>query len=388
MDLQKKKKIIFLGTVPLTKRDYERFGFDFFIKNNVEVYYLECNFLIPNQSLDKLNFSKTRFQFSGNLLPKNLKEAVSIINKHRFEFIVDLFDTIQRGEAIVVAARRYGRHIKLRLGFTPFHLLKPVRVNTIKRLQQEIGAPLKFLTKLIRKISRIYFNKTTIQNQADYYVVSGLKSHQCIEPSKLIYCHNLDYDLIKDKKQCNSGNIVFLDEDMPFHPDYSYFNITSPVNHASYYLSLNIFLRDLEKYRREKVLIALHPRAEFSRSSSMFQFEVIQGNSVDLVNGASLVIAHSSTSIQFAVIFKKPILLLTTNEIVKRLDVQMAIDAFSFELGCAVINIDEPYNLNNLKVEVDEEKYSNYFHNYIKSPMSQKNKSTWEIFLEYINKYE
>lgn len=385
---KKKKKIVFLGTMPLTERDYLRFGFNFLIKSDYEVYYLECNFLITGDSLNESYFSQIRFHYPGNLAPKNVKEAVFLINKYKFEFVVDLFDLIQDGEAIVVAARSYGKHIKLRLGSIPFHFLKPIRTDKIKRLQQELERPLKFMVKLIRKINRINFNKTTIQNQADYYIVSGLKSCQGIEPNKIIYCHNFDYDLIEDEKYCNKGYIVFLDEDMPFHIDYSYFNVTPPVTPENYYFSVNTFLRVFGEFRKEQVLVSLHPRAEFNRSLAMFQFEIIQGDTVDLVKGASMVIAHSSTSIQLAVIFKKPILLLTTNEIEKSLDVQAAIDSFKIELGCTVINTDKSYCLNDLKLEIDEEKYNKFFDNYIKSPMSEKNKKIWEIFLDHTTRVQ
>lgn len=382
-----KRKIVFLGAMPLTERDYLRYGFDFFINNEIQIYYLECNFLIANKSLNEDFFSKIRFNYSWYLRPKNVKEAIYLINKYKFEFVVDLFDVIQAGEAIVVAARAYGKHVKLCLGSIPIHFFKSKGVGKIKKLQQQIKAPHKFLVQLIRKINHIHFNKTTIQNEADYYVVSGLKSCQGIDQNKIIYCHSFDYDLIKDEKICNNGHIVFLDEDMPFHPDYAYFNIAPPVTPENYYFSVNSFLRALGKFRQEKVLVALHPRTEGNRSSSMFQFEAIQGNTVDLVRGASLVIAHSSTSIQLAVIFKKPILLLTTNELEKRFDAQMAIEAYKIELGCTVVNTDKPHDLNDLKLEINEEKYNIFFDNYIKSPMSHKNKKTWEIFLEYINKY-
>ena len=64
-----------------------------------------------------------------------------------------------------------------------------------------------------------------------------------------------------------------------------------------------------------KPLIKLHPKANFKRSSKLYSVPVSIKDTAYLVSNADVVVAHCSTSIQLAVLFKKPLILIIPNKL-------------------------------------------------------------------------
>ena len=97
-------------------------------------------------------------------------------------------------------------------------------------------------------------------------------------------------------------------------------------------------------------------------------------------------VAHYSTSVQFAVLARKPLLLITTDELNASGDGSIIL-AIAAELGKSVINIDYDYADIDLKSElrVDDEKYAEYQRKYIKMDGSAE-KSTWDILIDHLER--
>ncbi|KOR27505.1 hypothetical protein TI05_18855, partial [Achromatium sp. WMS3] len=93
-----------------------------------------------------------------------------------------------------------------------------------------------------------------------------------------------------------------------------------------------------------------------------------KGNTAQMVRQAKMVLAHGSTSISYAVLWKKPILFLTTNEL-ERSWMFPQIEVMATSLGKKVINIDTPFEQINWDKElyVNEDKYQEYKERYIKT---------------------
>ena len=101
-----------------------------------------------------------------------------------------------------------------------------------------------------------------------------------------------------------------------------------------------------------------------------------------MVKNSKIVIAHTSTSISYAVLFKKPLLFLTTNEILVSYD-DFRVNSLARDLGSTLINIDSIKGLKsfiNSKdiFKVDIKKYEKYRDDFIKIPGSE-NISVWDI---------
>jgi hypothetical protein len=153
---------------------------------------------------------------------------------------------------------------------------------------------------------------------------------------------------------------VFLDENLPSHPDTKLFNI-SPISPNDYYPELNRFFDNIEKDFNVEIVIAAHPKALNYKNSNPFNGRKILFNKTnELVANADFVIAHDSTSIGFAVMNSKPIISITNSKLKEFLPNNHGlVIAFSKYLNTSLVYYDN-YKKDNVNLNVDEEKYDSY----------------------------
>ena len=105
---------------------------------------------------------------------------------------------------------------------------------------------------------------------------------------------------------------MFLDEDAPFHPDYLILGIEPEVKADDYYEEINNMLEKIRNKFKFQIFIQLHPRAEKNRSSFYYKHKFSKLKTAASIKNSKLVIGHCSTSLQLAILFKKPIILIRT----------------------------------------------------------------------------
>ena len=97
-----------------------------------------------------------------------------------------------------------------------------------------------------------------------------------------------------------------------------------------------------------------------------------------------------STAIQWAVVMKKPIIFVTTDEIQNVFygrSYAKQINHFATTLGSKVVNLNDISHITNWKdyLGIDKKKYKKYIDTYVKSKGSPE-KLVWDIVIEYIEK--
>ena len=95
-------------------------------------------------------------------------------------------------------------------------------------------------------------------------------------------------------------------------------------------------------------------------------------------------VGHNSTSLQLAILFNKPVIFLTTNEL-KLNNIGAHISVMASMFGKKEINIDNDLSDMDWQKElfVDEAKYSEYRKKYIKMDGSPE-KQSWDIVIDHI----
>ena len=182
-----------------------------------------------------------------------------------------------------------------------------------------------------------------------------------------------------------SKHIVFLDQNLPFHGDFTLQKRRAPATAEKYFPALCQFFDRLEQELGLPVVIAAHPRAAYAQEgySGPDYFgrrKLIAGQTLPLIFDSALVLTHYSTAVNFAVMAKKPLVLLDSSEI-ERSEGHI-IRSMSSHLGALVLNIDQPgIPLPEELVRIDSEAYTRYFHNYIKEEGSPE-KPFWQILLD------
>jgi len=161
----------------------------------------------------------------------------------------------------------------------------------------------------------------------DYLFYAGSETLNTLKlPSKnyikKISSPALDYNLHlredNKKRIIKKKYVVFLDS-MLFHHDDQNIKFFKRDVSLKYFEEINKFFYILEKKLNLKVIIAMHPSCNIKNYSKFFENRTcLKNQSINLVKYSELVLLHpSSTSINFPVIYNKPMLFLTTEELNK-----------------------------------------------------------------------
>jgi len=251
---------------------------------------------------------------------------------------------------------------------------------------QLFHSPKLILKKVYLKLIRIIVSRFDLIKKPEFAFVAGSIAENISSSKKNISVNTRDYDhvLFSNKHndlKFNDGRkyIVFIDQGVGRHPDEATINRKVNEKLGQYYIKLNLFFDTLEKLYNMSIIVAGHPRCK-----NNLQFghrAIIKDKTIDLVSGAEFVVAQFSTAISYVIIKKKPILLFFSDYMRGGGELEShyynSIKAFSNELGCNLINIDD-YQEHTLIFKKDSNLYSQYKYKYLTS-RANENISNYEI---------
>ena len=143
---------------------------------------------------------------------------------------------------------------------------------------------------------------------------------------------------------------VFLDNLTFGHPDRSIIDIKE-LEANNYYFEMNKFFNFLKFFFKLDIIIAAHPKTDLKKFKKYYENnEVIINKTHDLIFSSEFVMAHSTTSaINFAVIYKKPIIFITSNDINRDFYYYKMLLFKNSILKQPLINISKPNNFLKFK---------------------------------------
>ena len=206
----------------------------------------------------------------------------------------------------------------------------------------------------------------------------------------VIPIHSYDYDLYLDKRMNNNCNLdsysnicVFLDVAATHHIDNAFCDLENADEHY-YYKTMNVLFNWIEEKTRLKVVIAAHPRSNYSKHDECFGGRsIIYGKTIELVRKCKFVLSHYSSSINYAVIYKKPAIFLQIKGVS-----DLHVKFLSSHLGSTSLDLNgdawKEYDINKL-LRINEDQYENYLYTFIKS-RNIGDKGTWDIVEPYLIK--
>lgn len=289
-------------------------------------------------------------------------------------------------------------------GFVTLPNPTPVQKNFTENIISILkkGRALKFyqiIQHFINKILLKYYYLFGIA-PASIILLGGEKTAECPsypidKKTTRLWAHYLDYDIYLQLKTENKDSEkfggVFLDQYLPFHPDYIHMGVDFPLLPDVYYSNLCKFFAILESNLDSRIVIAAHPRSDYGNLPDYFcGRSVIKGRTADLVERSSFVITHTSTSIHYAILFHKPVVIITNDKLEKMISGKNILGLYNqviaAELKKNPINIDHEYEFNwEKEMKIDEEAYRRYKNLYIKKEGTPE-QPVWEIFSSYIQK--
>lgn len=380
-------KIVFLIDYPFNRRDYDRFGIEILQKNGFEVEvwdftpFLNSLFYCNVEISDPINWEKYCVFPSWNEAQTSISELTQNC------FIVCMIGYRYK------SFRTYRELSKNKLRYCVFmaNALPPIKNG--KLILTPIEKMKKFkLSNMINVLFTHISYKYIGISSATIILAGGTKSsiykYPISKKTKILWLHTLDYDIYLDNR-CNlaknAENIcVFLDEYFPFHPDNIYKGPSAYINPTNYYSGICKLFDLIEHEFGIRVVIAAHPRSNYTTDTDYFDGrKIINGKTAEMVKKSRFVICHLSTSINFAVMFNKPALFITSNDIEKSYWGRY-VESMAAHLGKDVINIDAIEVINwDKEISIDENAYREYRESYIKKPDSE-DLPFWQIFANHI----
>lgn len=383
------KNIIILIETPLNKRDYNRFGIDILMQNGFDVQVWDLTpFICPEDSMTALN----------DPVEPNICKRFTKIDDFSAEFSLldpsSLIINLIVYRLRVLSVYRILSKSKLEYCVTMNNAL-PATAHKKPSLLYRINN-----SNLKQKLNYI-FSKLPFQwfgvRPASLILLGGEKSltsnpYPIDENTKKLWIHAFDYDLyLKDIKTHNeedSGMAVFLDQYLPFHPDFIRSGSSFPATSEVYYPLLSTFFENMELETGISTVIAAHPRSRYEDHPTFFgKWSIIKGKTIELVHSSKVVLIHNSTAINFAVMFRKPMIFLTTEQLNEGW-MGLDIESMASKVGKKPINLNETLAIEwNKQIAIDETAYSKYETDYIKRSNTPK-LPFWQIFADYVKDHD
>ena len=381
-----KKNILIMTDIGFSQRDYDRFGIDR-LKPKYETLILDFTEWFSPKYWEA--YPEKTFKCDGYLKVSNQNQFEESVKNKDFLIAIDFFSSSKKTNLI----RNFLREKKIKI--TKFRSGLTIKMNrTFSENLYKIFFLFLSPKKLLKKFMNFFNKDKNSIFSYDYVVIGGkegLNDSIAKKSKKIIKGHSWDYDIflkINDVK--NNSDLkpyaVFLDQCLPFHPTAAFRGENPKATKENYYPALNNFFETFEKKTGLEVVFAAHPRSRYDLyPEHLYNRKCFFNKTAELVKNSKIVLLHTTTSLSFAVLFKKPTIFLTSDEIKKSYD-DFKINSYSREMNSPLFNIDDKNNFNKINnsknyFSFDQEKYQEYFEKYLKFPGSPDN-FLWNILLD------
>ena len=387
--------IIFFIESPFNKRDYERFGIDLLQLNGFKVEVWDFTPIINSEVYKRVKVPDP-FDFYGHKLFFSKDEVFRKINQLSENSCLVVFFMGYTFKSLFLFRAISKKKIRYAVFMANALPLPNSKITFLKKIKNI--TPDNLLNFFFRRTPCWLFGVKS----AWICLAGGSKSttiyrYPVDSKTETLWCHSMDYDLylkeIKAKDDAienyqNKNYAVFLDEYLPYHPDYIHHKIPPPTSADKYYPKLCKFFDLVESVLGMEVVIAAHPRAHYENHPHIFGGrKIIQFKTAKLVKNSKLVLLHASTSVNYAILFKKPCIFITTKDI-QRSHMGPYIEKISSLLGIRPINLDEKIELENERIFfVNDELYNEYIDSYIKKRGSKEG-PFWRIVADFLKEYK
>ena len=356
-----KKRVIVIGILPLNEAYKNRLFMYEFEKNKIEYEYWSLYYI----------FYKNEPVIYNRIIQKNEKifktkiELLNEVDKISLDSILINEGEIKK-ETIDFYLKIFKKKIKI-IFLKWGALVEPDGKYLFKERIKKLLDRKKIVDKIIflYKIQKLnYLSRNNEKNVKILYAgikfKDGILKNKKIEKIAIMSEDLENYLKINDVEK-QENQIVFLDQNLPNHPDFEILG-EKKINSKKYYEQLNNFFDYIEKIFSAKIIIAAHPKS--NHSIKTFNGRKIVKNQTALeVKKSKLILSSCSTTVGLGTIENKPIILIKNNDFSKELN--FVTEKMANVLGVKVINL-EDFNYKYIpQLNINEEKYKKYYKEYL-----------------------
>lgn len=365
--------ILIMTSSKFNYRDYNRFDVEFFCKKN-RVYIIDLSYYLRDE------------KYLKSYIPPDLYEENNLIKVKNINQLNVFLDTL---DGKTFSLFYIGLYIK------EISIIKALSIRNIGYCQFLRGANIDFRPYLKKKITLFFFKflhsfLNYNINAPDLVFYSGNKSlnqlgykrskrTKFIEVPSFDYLNYVELNKLKFNNSINHNDIIFIDQYWGYHPDV---DNSKFIDVKYYYKNLNKFFKYITKKINKNLGIAAHPRANYKINP--FDYPIIKDDTIKLIKNSKLILAHHSTAIAYAVLYNKPIIILSLDKI-KRTNSGKLTFQLAKEIGCERIIIDKKYNFPKDIPKVNQYLYKKYIDNYLISSKYNSEIDWRNYLLDHIN---
>lgn len=374
-----KKKIIVVGLLPLNEAYKKRLFMYEFEKNKIEYEYWSLYYI----------FYKNEPVIYNRIIQKNEKifktkiELLNEIDKISIDSIFVKEGGIEK-EIIDFYLKVFQKKIKiifLKWGCTPQIDGKDLLKKRLKKLLniKKVILHIRFLLKCQKLNWLSKYNEKNIK-----ILYAGIKFKDGILKNKKIekiavMSEDLENYLKINNIEKEENQIVFLDQNLPNHPDFDILG-EKKINSKKYYKQLNNFFDYIEKIFSAKIIIAAHPKSNYSLETFNGR-KIVKNQTATEIKKSKLILASYSTTIGLGTIENKAIILIENNDFSEFM--KSKVKKIAEVLDIIIINMDVFAYKNIPKLRINKEKYQKYYNEYLGDGINLK--SAKDSVLQFIN---
>ncbi len=393
------RKIVFLVEDTFNRRDYWRFGIDILLRNGFEVEVHDFSPVL-NPKVWKTFAPPDPIEWEHYYISYTKKDMLSRISGLSKSSLV--FNLLGYKLSTIGIFRQISKkNVPYATWFFsyPSYEALPSKGVLLKRIYDQLFHLIKGSTDRtdrLKILSNFIFSKIPFRYlgiSAARLVVIGAEKYgsRRIPIDSLteeVWAHTPDYD------NCLEGNSapilgdrkygVFLDEYLPFHPDFISMGVKGHITADEYYPALCSFFDFVEKEYNTEIVIAASPRSDYDKHPDYFGGrKVIRDKTAQLVKYSNFVIMHHSASINFAVLYAKPITFITFDKM-QEIPLNGTMMTFMSQMfSKPLINLSQgnPEKIDLLFIK--KRAYEDYKRFYIKKEGTPE-KPFWQIFADRV----
>jgi len=380
------RQIVVLSWIPISRRDAEWLQFDLMEKNGFIVKIFDLSLVLQSQEvLSVLDSHKTNAKYVHQIesYAQLNEEVKKVVNDSIFIDLLQGIGEIQwRFEKVFRILKKHNaRYCVMQTDGYPTLPLTG-RQNWIRF--KKVFQPKALMHFIARKIAAPFRKKgffyplpVKVFGTRTNRFKAFIDEYEIPEKNILTLNHPDYYDWLNYSEQkeefIKSTDLpprycVFVDDAQTHHPDYAIMNL-KPLDNAKYLASMNKLFRFIENKTGMPVVIAGHPRPQYDKVLGIFDGRrIIQGKTLALVANSELTIVSYSTAASFAVLFNKPLMIVTNDELLKVGRVGFD-EPIARSLGLAVVNADDDESLNRLNFDFEQwpkTLYQKYIYDWLK----------------------
>lgn len=371
---------MFVSIGSLEKYLYDALCIDSFLAEGKEVVFLDLShWLFGEERTQRYDFVQSIG--SGKDFEKAIREHLDDQTYFNIQIhYEDRFFTLFR------LLKKFNCHLcRFEIGYLP-------EVSVANRAKNYITQPMDMLRRIKEKTLSFLARKLgLVKIDFDFIFYAGNVALEVASKKthKAIAINYVDYEYYRqhafgEKKSTRAEHkyIVFLDAYLAHHEDIKYNSTLKRLNSNEYINALNSFFRLLEKDLGLEVVIAIHPKANYA-PDTFGNRKLVKNKTAELVFHSSLVISHHSTSISYAILGNKPIMLIYTSQMqeIYGLNIMPFMQVLSDEIKVPFINMDLVEELSI--PDVSKMAYSEYKYKYLTS-IESENRTNDEIITSFL----